>query len=317
MKLAVYFSALALGLAAVVSGVSSAQAQTVPTAAALDSGYAAAIQSDGAASTYDPYIGREVWATGDVTAVDGTSTVGYYGYPHGAFVTEVPGSTSFTVLNGKYGPDYWGGNFPNPAHYYQQVPNWSDGTYFWMILPVVEGTKLHVIGVRIQGVDPFSVVGSYDAVFNAATLAYQGIYPVPAASGDAWSGIARGSTGWWLTSQHGNAAYVPSGKLATGSAWQLSLGAVPASAGSWPVRTASGWHLFSAQVYGTQLQVQSSASMTGPWSAPVIEYTLSQPQADGGIIAHPDLPAPVGDILVNYDVNDSTTYDPEFAYVAK
>jgi hypothetical protein len=43
--------------------------------------------------------------------------------------------------------------------------------------------------------------------------------------------------------------------------------------------------------------------------------TLPQPQTDGGIIAHQDLPAPSGEILISWDVNSPTTYDPEFAYV--
>lgn len=308
---------LVLSLIALVAGAlapCTSHQLSLPSAASLDAGFAAAIQSDVASSTYDPYTGKELWVTGDVTRVDGTPVTGYYGYPHGAFVISSPGSSSFTALPGAYGTDYWDGS-ANPSHYYQQVPNWADGTYFWAAFPVISGDTLNVIGERIRGVSPFTVLGSYDARFNAATLAYEGIIAVPGTSGDAWSGIAKVSGGWWLTSQRGDVAFVPSGDIGAPAGWVLHPGGVPVTAGSWPVKENGHYQLFCAAYGGTDAEEYTSSSMTGPWTGPSGILTLPQPQTDGGIIAHRDLPAPPGEILISWDVDNSATYDPEFAYV--
>lgn len=308
---------LVLSLISLVAGAlvpSASHELSIPSAASLDSGFAAVIQADVASSTYDSHIGKELWVTGDVTHVDGTSVVGYYGYPHGAFVTSSPGSASFTVLPGAYGTDYWDGS-PNPAHYYQQVPNWSDGTYFWASFPVISGNTLNVIGERVQGVSTFNVLGAYDAQFNATTLAYEGIIAVPGTSGDAWSGIAQVSGGWWLTSQQGDVAFVPSDDIGVPAEWVLYPGSVPVTAGSWPVEENGQYQLFCAVYGGADAEEYASSSMTGSWAGPSDILMLPQPQTDGGIIVHQDLPAPSGEILISWDVNSSTTYDPEFAYV--
>lgn len=310
-------SAVALSAVMSLCSATAYHGSTVPSVTALDAGYSAAIHADVAASTYDPYLGKELWVAGDVTAVDGTSTVGYYGYPHQAFLTEVPGSTTFTVLPGSYGTDYWNG-LPDSSHYYQQVPNWPDGTYFWVAFPIIEGSTLHVIGERIQGVTPFTVLGTYDATFNAQTLSYEDITAIPSAPSDVWSGYARCSNGYWLTSQQGNAAFVPFGGIDSPTAWSLHFGTVPQTSGSWPVaRPLGGWHLFAAWYMQTPILRCSASQLTGPWSVPSTVGQMTVPENDGGILAHPDLPAPSGEILINWNENDSTSYDPQFAYVAK
>lgn len=310
---------IAVAFAAVFVFAGPASAQTAPSAASLTSGYAAAITSDVAASVYDPSLHKEIWVTGDVTSVTGTSTVGYYGYPHGAILEEKPGSAVFAVQTfnaEQYGSDYWGGT-PDTSHYYQFVPNWTDGTYFWAAFAIDTGAVLHVIGERISGVDPFTVVGTYDAQINASTLAFESVTAVPSQSGDNWSGYAPASGGDWLTSQQGEAAFVPAGDLDTSADWMLYPGAVPAGDGSWPVADGSAWNLFTAVYGGAYAEEYTSMAMTGPWTGPSDVLALSVPQTDGGILAHPDLPAPAGDILISYDVNNSMTYDPQFAYVPK
>ena len=53
---------------------------------------------------------------------------------------------------------------------WQWVPNWPDGSYFWMAAPAVEGTSLYVIGERISP-SAGKVEGEYTARFavGAAT----------------------------------------------------------------------------------------------------------------------------------------------------
>lgn len=291
---------------------------TPPSVSALDSGYAAAIHADVAASVYDPKLGKEIWVTGDVTQVEGTSTVGAYGYPHGAILEEDPGSTSFTPQTfntEKYGTDYWGGNTVNASHYYQFAPNFSDGTYFWAAFPIYENGIVHVIGERVQGVTPFTILGTYDVQLDAGTLLYKGETSIPSTSGDVWSGWAPTTGGYWLTSQHGNAAFVPTGEIDT--LWGIDLGVVPQSTGSWPVQGSSGWDLFSALYQQTPILKQTAAAITGPWSSATAIAQMSVPENDGGILAHIDLPAPAGQVLINYNRNDSSVYDPEFLYVSR
>ena len=310
---------IVVAFAAVFVFAGPASAQGVPSAASLTSGYAAAIASDVAASVYDPSLHKEIWVTGDVTQVGSTSTVGYFGYPHNALVEETPGSSAFTTETfntEQYGTDYWAG-VPDTSHFYQFVPTWTDGTYFWPALVIDEGATLHVIGERIQGVDPFTVVGTYDAQLNASTLAFESVTAVPSQSGDNWSGYAPASGGYWLTSQQGEVAWVPTGDLDVSADWVLYPGAAPSAGGSWPVANGSTWNLFTAVYGGAYAEEYTSTAMTGPWAGPSNILALIVPQTDGGIVAHPDLPAPAGKVLISYDVNNSTTYDPQFAYVSK
>lgn len=288
---------------------------TARTPAQLQAGFSAAIATDVAASTRLPN-GNSLWLGGDVTRVGSTSVQGYYGYPHGAFLETAPGSASFTVLPGKYGTDYWNGT-PDPAHYYQQVPNWSDGTYFWMQVPLVDDGTLYVIGERVSGVVPFTILGTWAARFSAATLAYEGISQVPSASADAWSGgTGDGAGGWWLTSQHGELAHVPDDGLGSYAAWTAYPGAVPSSGGSWLARAGAHWDLLAQQPGSTVIQRWTAVTPAGPWSGPVTAGTTPQPDGDGGIAVHPELGAPPGEAVISWLVNNPGYYGPEFGYAA-
>lgn len=289
---------------------------TPPSVTALDSGYSAAIHADVASSVYDPKLGKEIWVTGDVTQVQGTSTVGAFGYPHSAILEEAPGSTSFvpqTFNSEKFGTDYWGGNVVSASHYYQFAPNFSDGTYFWAAFPIYENGVVHVIGERIQGVVPFTVLGTYDVQLDAGTLMYKGENSVPSTSGDVWSGWVPVAGGYWFTSQHGNAAFIPVGQIDT--LWAVKMNAVPATDGSWPVQAGSEFHLFATWYQQTPIVEYTAPTVTGPWSSPATIGQMSVPENDGGVLAHPDLPAPSGQILINWNENDSSKYDPQFLYV--
>ena len=294
------------------------------SSAQYQAAYATAIASDGGASIALP-DGTDLWTTGDVTAVDGTCVTGAWGYPHGAFMETPSGSATFTVLPGNYGSDYWGCDNPTPGRQFQQVPDWvnSDGSqdFFWAAFPIVDGGTLNVIGERVHATGPgpldFSIVGSYDARFSISgdAVAYEGTCPVPAASGDVWSGEASdGSGGWWMTSQQGEVAHVPGGGLATSSAWKVTAGAAPSSAGSWPVRVSGHYDLFAAQFGTTTVQRWTASTPAGPWSGPVSAGTLPQPQTDGGIVAHPELGAPPGEVKISWDDGTSAGYDAQFGY---
>src|SRR5215471_13049413 len=75
---------VALAVAASVSLIvhaGEASAQTWATPAQYTANFARVINTDVASSVRLP-SGAELYFGGDVTAVNGASTVGYYGYPH-------------------------------------------------------------------------------------------------------------------------------------------------------------------------------------------------------------------------------------------
>jgi hypothetical protein len=272
--------------------------------------------------------GRTLWAFGDTIAINGEPTVGLYGYPHDAFVTQAPRSQTFTAVSGKYG------------YGWQQVPNWSDNSYFWMSSPVVDKGVLYILGQRIQGASSFKVVGSYVAVFNASTLAFQKIVPISngATGQTVWGGIAKNSRGgWWVTGTHGvscyivnckvgDIAYVPFGGLADSSEWQVYNNVIPASNNLGTtlgiVRTSTGWDIFTktGDAYGGSTIERLSANWArGNWKV-TGSWPISGPQGTVtyGVAVHPEQAAPSGDVLVSYNTNDfKTTCWPLFEYLPK
>jgi hypothetical protein len=304
-----------------------ASAATAFTTSQWDAALAKVINADVAQSVTLPN-GKTLWVFGDTTQVNGTSTVGAYGYPHDAFVTQQANSLNFTPVAGKYG------------YGWQQVPNWSDGTYFWMGAPVVDNGTLYVFGQRISGASNFSVVGSYVALFNASTLAFQKIVSVPGGSDGTtgWGGIGKDSAGWWLQGSHnvpcsyatdckvGDAAWVPFGHLADPTAWQLHYNNVPATLNAGTTiglyATSTGWDTFTktGDAYGgtTIERLHASCmtcdwSQTGSWDAPSPSGTVTY-----GVAVHPEQAAPAGQLLVSYNVNGvSSAYHPLFEYLPK
>jgi hypothetical protein len=270
--------------------------------------------------------GDVLWVFGDTTRVNGVSTVGPYGYPHSAFAVQSAGTLSFRAVPGPYG------------YGWQQVPNWSDGTYFWMSTPIVDNGSLYVLGQRIQGVSPFTVVGSYVAVFNASTLAFQRIVALPAgATGTTmWGGAARTGTGWWITGTHpvkcsyatncsaGDLAFVPFGRLADATRWTVYDNVIPETTNIGVVlalrRTTSGWAIFTKRgdAYGgTQIERLTATSITGTWTstgrwdAPSPAGTITY-----AVAVHPEQAATSGHILVSYNVNgDEAQYYPRLLYL--
>ena len=136
-------------VAAIVSGdagagLASAQSRQEPDLAAYDLGIAAAVRSDLAASVRLP-DGGQVYVFGDTLAVNGQMICGPShcpeGYPHDSIAIQRPGTATFAMQSCAAAACPYG---------WQWVPDWPDGSYFWMAAPAVEGTSLYVIGERIS-----------------------------------------------------------------------------------------------------------------------------------------------------------------------
>ncbi|MGH3176829.1 MAG: hypothetical protein ACRDPF_23560, partial [Streptosporangiaceae bacterium] len=125
-------------------GQAPAQSRQQPDLAAYDQGIAAAARSDLAASARLP-DGAQVYLFGDTVAVNGQVICGPsacpYGYPHDSIAIQRPGTATFAMQSCAAAGCPYG---------WQQVPDWPDGSYFWMAVPAVEGTSLYVTGERIS-----------------------------------------------------------------------------------------------------------------------------------------------------------------------
>lgn len=321
--LAVVATVTIVGTVAVYSSFAS----TVYSTTQWDNALAKVIHSDVTQSVTLP-SGKILWDFGDTTQVNGVNTVHSNGYPHSAFVTQQPGTLSFTAVAGKYGFGW------------QQVPNWSDGTYFWMGTPVVENGMLYVMGQRIKGVNPFKILGSYMAVFNASTLAYQKIVQIPGGpdGSTGWEGVTKDANGWWLQGTHsvpcayatdckvGDAVYVPFGQLGTSSQWQPHYNNMPATLNLGNniglLNTGNGYDAFTktGDAYGgTTIERLHAATMTGTWTV-TGQWPAPSPSgtATYAVGVHPEQTSPSRQILVSYNVNGvNSAYHPQFLYLEK
>ena len=116
--------------------------------------------------------GGQVYVFGDTVAVNGQVICGPshcpYGYPHDSIAIQRPGTATFRMQSCAAAACPYG---------WQQVPDWPDGSYFWMAAPAVEGNSLYVIGERISR-SAGAVEGEYTARFTVGAgdaLTYQGI----------------------------------------------------------------------------------------------------------------------------------------------
>jgi hypothetical protein len=169
------------------AGLATPQSRQQPDLAAYNLGVAAAVRSDLVASVRLP-DGGQVIVFGDTLAVNGQVICGPsrcpYGFPHDSIAIERPGTSTFQVQScGAAGCPYG----------WQWVPNWSDGSYFWMAAPAVTGDSLYVIGERISR-SAGAVEGEYTARFSVGAddaLTYQGITALTGAAGDSQWGQPR------------------------------------------------------------------------------------------------------------------------------
>jgi hypothetical protein len=155
------------------------------------------------------------------------------------------------------------------------VPDWPDGSYFWMAAPAVEATSLYVIGERISR-PAGAVEGEYTASFTVGAgdaLTYQGITALTGAADDSQWGSATpdpAGRGWWLsgTRDTGGAGCVADCKT-------MDTAYVPLTAMTHP----TAWHVAAQRWPATP--------------APGCGWTYSAQ-------AHPASPAPAGTMLVSW-----------------
>jgi hypothetical protein len=125
-------------------GQAPARSSHQPDLAAYGQGIAAAVRSDLAASVQFP-DGGQVYVFGDTRAVNGQMICGPShcpdGYPHDSIAIQRPGTATFRMQSCAAAACPYG---------WQWVPDWPDGSYFWMAAPAVEGSSLYVIGERIS-----------------------------------------------------------------------------------------------------------------------------------------------------------------------
>ncbi len=323
------------------AGLASIQSRAEPDLAAYDLGVAAAVRSDLAASVRLP-DGAQVYVFGDTLAVDGHVICGPshcpHGYPHDSMAIERPGTAAFRMQSCAAAGCPYG---------WQWVPNWPDGSYFWMAAPAVEGSSLYVIGERVSP-PAGAVEGEYTARFSVGpgdALTYRGITALTGAADDSQWGSATPDPdggGWWLTGTRNTGgtgcvadcktmdiAYVPFTAMTHPSAWHVQLGMLPSGAGydlgtvvSMSHVSGHGWVAYTKRddITGSALERLNAWRVTGPWHvapqqwqakpAPGCAWTYSAE-------THPASPAPPGTMLVswasNYDAPGTTcAMQPQF-----
>lgn len=313
-----------------MNSATTARASTVPTAAQYDAAIATAVSADVASSVKLP-DGNFLWAFGDTTKVNGVSVSGADGYPHDSFAIQVPEKASFTMLAGPYGFGW------------QQVPNWSNGDYFWANGMVVAGSTLYVYGDQVSG---FSVVGYAVAHFSVSdnTITYQAITTLTGAASEGWSSVVSVSGGYDLIgTRHtggsgclsdcitGDVAFAPTGELAKPADWTVTKAVFPSSLdlGNVISVTKSG-SLYVAvtkqdDILGSAIEVLTSSSLTSGWSVHGTDSITPTPgctETYSGEL-HPGEGAPTDEYLVSWANNGSNGtggatcgYSPSFAYIS-
>lgn len=342
MKLSAIAGVAAIGLASLLGSHHNhlAYRATTPppirTATApggMEYAYAAVISAD-VASTVPMPDGSVLWLTGDAALINGQVVWD----PHSEFVRQAaPGSTDFTVLRTVAGNGVQAGQW-------QQVPNWSDGTVFWMAAGAVDNGVLHVFGARVNLANGGTVVGYYDATFDATTLSYQGIAAIPAGV----SAIAQGTGGWWLIgTDHvsgscpygdcytAHSIWAATGSLGNYASWTAPYTFLPASDGLGGVvdlyRTSTGlWTAWTKtdDILGSTIEEYTAPHLeVGPWTLKntwPIPTTCGAGTSEGdctsgwmhplpttyGVRFHPNQSQPTGDGLVTVIENDANAYPP-------
>jgi len=308
-------------------GPASAQGGHEPDLAAYDRGVAAAVRSDLAASVRLP-DGGQVYVFGDTLAVNAQVICGPsrcpHGYPHDSIAIQRPGTATFQMQSCAAAgcPYRW-----------QWVPDWPDGSYFWMAAPAVTGNRLYVIGERISRAG--AVEGEYTASFTVGAgdaLTYQGITALTGAADDSQWGSATADPhgrGWWLTGTRNTGgtgcvadcktmdiAHVPFTAMTHPAAWHVQLGALPSGDGydlgtvvSMSQVSGHGWVAYTKRndITGSVLERLNAWHVTGPWHVATQQWQATPAPGCGWTYSaqtHQASPAPAGQMLVSWASND-------------
>ncbi|HLY48669.1 MAG TPA: hypothetical protein VKR21_05680 [Solirubrobacteraceae bacterium] len=344
MKLLALVALVIAGSAAVAAPASGA---TPLPRVVWDFGITKAVSADVVASTSLP-DGSQVYVFGDTMSVNRavicSPTSCPFGYPHSSVAIERHGSANFVMQScSAFGCPYG----------WQWVPNWPDGSYFWMAAPAVLGKTLYVVGMRTtttgSGCSFGCSEGEYVASFAIGpgdALTYKEITQLTGTAGQSQWGAAvadLAAGGWWLTGTRNtgasgcfvdcktmDVAFVPFTAILDATRWRLSPGVLPSGQG-WDVgtvaslvRAGSHWVIFTKQndIIGSAIEELSSRQVTSGWSqagsfaiSPIRGCTLTY-----SVQAHTGDGAPSGEMLVFWANNGNATgatcpYEPRFRYL--
>ena len=300
------------------AGLATPQSGQEPDLAGYDLGVAAAVRSDLTASAQLP-DGGQAYVFGDTVAVNGQVICGPsrcpYGYPHDSIAIQRPGTATFRMQSCAATGCPYG---------WQWVPDWPDGSYFWMAAPAVEGSSLYVTGERISRTAG-AVEGEYTARFTVGAgdaLTYQGITALTGPAGDSQWGSASpdpGGRGWWLTGTRNTSgtgcvadcttmgtAFVPFTALTHPSAWHVQPGVLPSGEGyglgtvvSMSHVVGRGWVAYTKRddIVGGVLERLNAWHVTGPWHVAPQQWQATPAPGCGWTYSaqtHPASPAPAG-----------------------
>ena len=292
----------------------------------LTTAFAHTVHADDGASVALPG-GRTLWIGGDTTYIGRENICQQqpgacpFGPAHQTFVIQ-KGSKLTPLRQGNGGFNGW-----------QQIPNKSDNEVFWAGGGVVYGRTLYVFAGEIKllpvsvSCAPFCWVpqGERVAEFNARTLAYERI--VSLHTSENIDSAVRDGNGWYVfassslpntdnTMKQGDVAWVPLNGLAKGADYHWHMDAIdsqwtPGSMIS-AVHYEHRWVVFTKEndfMGGSIERLESSSPFgpfqyTGGWPG----YGLQLPGVKQGewsysVQAHPEQPAPSGDVLVSYAVS--------------
>lgn len=330
------------------TGLTATSSASPLPASSWDAGIAKAVSADVVASTSLP-DGNQVYVFGDTLRANGqvicSPTKCPFGFPHDSVAIEKPGSAAFTMQScSAFGCAYG----------WQWVPNWSDGTEFWMAAPIAYGNTLYVVGTRISTVGSGCAFGcsegEYVATFaigSGDALTYEGITPLTGAAGSSdWgSAVADASAGgWWLTGTRGTGksgcatdcktmdiAFVPFNAIHNSAAWTVTPNVLPSGQG-WDLGTVAslvpaptGWAIFTKRndFLGSYIEELASANVTSGWVhagrfpvTPIKNCTMTYSAQ-----AHQGDGAPPGKVLVSWASNGNAAgatckYVAQFEYLA-
>ena len=306
------------------AGPAPASGSQQPDLAAYGRGVAAAVRSDLAASVRLP-DGGQAYVFGDTVAVNGQVICGPSrcpdGYPHDSIAIQRPGSATFAMQSCAAAGCPYG---------WQWVPDWPDGSYFWMAAPAVKGTqpvrprrahqpagrhgrrRVHgqIYGRRQRRPD---LPGHHRADRRGRRV------PVGVSHAD------PDGRGWWLTGTRNtggtgcvadcktmDAAYVPVTAMTDPSAWHVRPGVLPSADGydlgtvvSMSHVTGRGWVAFTKRddITGSVLERLNAWQVTGPWHVAARRWPATPAPGCGWTYsaqAHPASPAPAGQMLVSW-----------------
>lgn len=312
------------------TAVTSASVAAPLPPSSWDVGIAKAVSADVVASTSLP-DGNQVYVFGDTMRVNSTVICSAsscpFGFPHDSVAIEKPGSAVFTMQSCSAFSCPYG---------WEWVPNWSDGSEFWMGVPAVYGSTLYVVGSSVSTAGPncsFGCIeGDYVASFAIGpgdALTYKGITQLTgAASLSSWgSAVAdRSAGGWFVTGTRGTGgsgcltdcktmdlAFVPFTGILDSAKWRVAASVLPSGHG-WDLGTVaslvhvgSGWAIFTKQndIIGSAIEQLDSAHLISGWSitgtypiSPVSNCTMTYSAQ-----AHPGDGAPAGEMLVSWASN--------------